>query len=345
MSLTRKHLMILAVVLGLLALTACTREITTIVQEEPQPSSCFACHSDSDQFLIFAETQWAESRHGLAETLGEGDNSACARCHCSEGFLQFVAGETPTATTTPTPIGCFTCHAPHTNGDFGLRITEAVPLLNGDSADIGLSNGCVACHQARRDVAVYITASNSINNRYGPHHGPQGDLLLGSNGYEYPGHDYGDTYFHRTLRPEGAADGELGCVNCHMRVEAYQMGGHTFKTVYVNEETSASTYNPAACQACHTEYDGEDYDINGVRTEIDGLLTTLQGQLFDAGFVNATGTPVTRTGVNADDAGAIWNFMFIGKEDRSHGAHNPDYARDLLNATIDYMNTAHGETK
>ena len=48
MSLTRKHLMILAAIVGLMALTACTREITTIVQEEPQPSSCFECHSDTD---------------------------------------------------------------------------------------------------------------------------------------------------------------------------------------------------------------------------------------------------------------------------------------------------------
>ncbi|MBK7672257.1 MAG: hypothetical protein IPJ24_12890 [bacterium] len=47
--------------------------------------------------------------------------------------------------------------------------------------------------------------------------------------------------------------------------------------------------------------------------------------------------PVTATGRPADDAGAIWNFMYIGTEDRSHGVHNPAYARDLLQSSIAYM--------
>ena len=124
MALTRKHLMILAAILGLLALTACTREITTIVQEQPQPSSCFECHSDTDLSVLRAQTEWVESRHGEGETVFEGTNASCVRCHANEGFIQYVDGVTTyTATTTPTNINCFTCHAPHTNGDFGLRIT------------------------------------------------------------------------------------------------------------------------------------------------------------------------------------------------------------------------------
>jgi hypothetical protein len=29
--------------------------------------------------------------------------------------------------------------------------------------------------------------------------------------------------------------------------------------------------------------------------------------------------------------------MYIGLEDRSHGVHNPAYARDLLQSTINYL--------
>lgn len=334
MSLTRKHLMVLAGIMGLLALTACTREITTIVQEEPQPSSCFECHSDTDLSVLRAQTEWAESVHGEGETVFEGTNASCVRCHANEGFIQYVedpARITYAATTTPTNINCFTCHAPHSNGDFGMRVSGPVALLNGVSDDLGLGNTCVVCHQSRRDVAVYITSSNSINSRYGPHHGPQADLLLGEMGYEYAGYTYTETPYHRTMN-------EDGCVNCHMRNVAHLVGGHTFNVSSYNVEEDETVYNIGACTGCHTDWpeDLETFDYNDVQTEVDGLLAELQALLFAAGFVNAEGTPVTASGRPADDAGAIWNFMYI-KEDRSRGVHNPAYTRDLLESSIAYM--------
>lgn len=336
MSLTRKHLMVLAVILGMLALTACTREITTIVQEEPQPSACFECHSDTDLTILRAQTEWAESVHGEGETVFEGTNASCVRCHANEGFIQYVADPARTsysATTTPTNINCFTCHAQHTTGSRdALRVTAPVALTNGVSYDMGLGNTCVVCHQSRRNVAVYITSSNSINSRYGPHHGPQGDLLMGEMGYEYEGYTYTETPYHRTMNDDG-------CVNCHMRNVAYLVGGHTFNVSAYDVEEDEMVYNTGACVGCHTDWPEslDNFDYNGVQTEIDGLLAELQALLFDAGYVNATGTPVTRTAVPADVAGAIWNFMFIGREDRSRGVHNPAYARDLLQSSIDYM--------
>jgi formate-dependent nitrite reductase cytochrome c552 subunit len=334
MSLSRKYLMILVVILGLVALTACTREVTTIVQDDPQPMSCFECHSDGDLRVVAAQTEWAESKHGEGETVFEGTSASCVRCHANEGFLQYVDPVyvddvmTFTGVTTPTNINCFTCHAPHTNGDFGMRVTAATPLVNGESFDMGRGNTCVVCHQSRRDVAVYITASNNITSRYGPHHGPQGDLLMGTSGYEYAGYTYTETPQHRTLN-------EDGCVNCHMREVDYLVGGHTFNVTTVDEESGDTLYNTKACEKCHAI--GDDFDYNDVQTEIDGLLAELQVLLEAAGFVNSSGTPLAFTGRPADDAGAIWNFMYIGIEDKSHGVHNPAYARSLLQSSIDYM--------
>lgn len=338
MSLTRKHLLILVGIVGLLALTACTREITTVVQEEPQPSTCFECHSDSDLKVVYAEDQWALSKHGEGETLAEGAQAGCVRCHCNEGFIQYVADParlTYEATNSPSNIGCFTCHAPHSNGNFGLRITTPQPLLNGVSFDLGEGNGCVVCHQARRNVAVYITASNSINSRYGPHHGPQGDMLLGTNGYEYAGYTYGDTPYHREMN-------EDGCVNCHMRTVGLNMGGHTFNVTAVNEETLAETFNVNACKGCHTDI-GSDFDFNGVQSEVDALGLQLRGLLVTANLMvespagSGIFVPKTNTGVTAGNAGAIWNYMYVMVEDKSHGVHNPDYARDLLQSAINYL--------
>jgi hypothetical protein len=330
MSLSRKYLMILVACLGLLALTACTRDVTTIVQNDPQPSSCFECHTDGNSQLLAIETQWSTSHHGLGATVFEGGSASCVRCHANEGFMQYVNGEVPAGVPVPTSIHCFTCHAPHSSENFNLRVTEATALLNGDSYNIGAGNTCVVCHQARRDVAVYVTASNNISSRYGPHHGPQGDLLFGSNGYEYEDYDYGDTPQHRTLTSGG-------CVECHVGTvridEGFMLGGHTFNMTAEFDETTH--YNTQACVRCHAI--GDNFDYNGVQTEIDGLLAELQVLLVAAGFVDANGTPISFTGRPANDAGAIWNFMYIGREDRSHGVHNPAYARDLLQSTIDYM--------
>jgi nitrate/TMAO reductase-like tetraheme cytochrome c subunit len=332
MSLTRKHLMVLAGILGMLALTACTREITTIVQEEPQPSSCFECHSDTDLSVLRAQTEWVESSHGQGENVYRATSATCVRCHANEGFMQYVADPARTSytgTTTPTSINCFTCHAPRSNGDFGLRVTAQVALTNGVSYDMGLGNTCVVCHQSRRNVAVYITSSNSIGSTFGPHYSAQADLLMGEMGYEYAGETYTETPYHRQMNADG-------CVNCHMRNVAYMVGGHTFNVSATHPVSGAAIYNTGACVGCHQDI-GSNFDYNGVQTEIAGLLAELQTLLFNAGYVNASGIPVTRTAVPADVAGAIWNFVLVGRQDGSLGVHNPAYARDLLQSSIDYM--------
>ncbi len=335
MSLTRKHLMILAACMGLLALTACTREITTIVQEEPQPSSCFECHDDQNTFLVGIELQWTKSRHASGEAVHEGTNASCVRCHASEGFIQYINGETPAATQTPTVIHCFTCHAPHTNSDFNLRVDTAQTLLNGVSHDIGAGNTCVVCHQSRRDVATYITASNNLSRYFGPHHGPQSDMLFGTNGYEYEGYVYEETPYHRTLTQDG-------CVDCHVRYvgEGYMVGGHSFAmTAELSEESGGGTvYNTQACAVCHEDI-GDDYDYAGVQADIDSKLAELQALLQAEGLVDANGTSLSVQGVSADLAGAVWNFKMVGSEDRSHGVHNPDYAVGLLESSISYLNS------
>ena len=54
-------------------------------------------------------------------------------------------------------------------------------------------------------------------------------------------------------------------------------------------------------------------------------------------------TPISFTGRPADDAGAIWNFMYIGREDRSHGVHNPAYELGQL-AAATMLQLLAGET-
>jgi formate-dependent nitrite reductase cytochrome c552 subunit len=341
MSLSRKYLMILVACLGLLALTACTREVTTIVQDDPQPMSCFECHSDGDLRVIQAEAQWAESVHSEGNTVAEGTEAGCMSCHSNEGFLQFVAG-VPTYTPAPAPtvIGCFTCHAPHTNGDFGLRVTAPTPLMNGDSFDLGEGNTCVACHHARASVrSSVVTVVNSIvtdpdsvtiTNRFGPHYGPQGDMLLGSNGYEYNGYDYSVGNPHRTITTDG-------CVDCHMKTVGLGVGGHTF-AVSALDESGDPVYNTEACLGCHPNI-GDTFDYRQVQADAEVLITQLHDRLVTAGFLNATTDRPIPGRISSNDAGAIWNYRFVKHGDRSRGVHNPDYTRDLLQSSIEYMDS------
>ena len=328
--------------LGLLVLftmSACTREVTYVEETAAGPSSCFECHSDNDTYLVSASEQWSYSRHGSGQII-ERNSASCSGCHTGDGFLDVAAGEDPQSYPNPGPIHCFTCHAPHSNGNFALRLDSPVELQNGVSRDIGSGNICVNCHQARRNVDTYVAAGdNSLSPYWGPHHGPQSDLLFGSNGYEYDGYEYSDSAGHRNaLHPDdGQAD---GCVNCHLKsTRNFVVGGHSFnmRGEMVSEEGAEEVLNINACWACHDEpeEDIEGFDYEGVQTEIHGLLEDLSALLQAAGVVDATGHPISGT-TTQGIAGALWNFLLI-EEDRSFGVHNPGYAVDLLEASIAYM--------
>jgi len=329
---TLKRLMTFAgiAVLGL-ALAACSREITNVEQVVAGPQACFECHGDTSTALVRATLQWENSRHASGRTLNENDGS-CKGCHTSEGFVARATGTTaPDVIADATPIHCFTCHAPHTNGDFRLRWTKIATLQNGTTYNLNSGNLCVACHQSRRNIKTYIAAAptrTKLSERFGPHHGPQGDMLIGSNGYEYAGYTYSRTE-HRAAT---TANGKDGCLECHFRVtDRLVVGGHSFNMEA--DEDGQTILNTGACTPCHGEI--KDFnDVDGVQDEVDGLLTDLEARLTTAGLM-ADGA-ATEDSTSADSAGAVWNLL-IAKEDRSHGVHNAQYILGLLESSIQYI--------
>ena len=331
MQVTRPIWILAALAALTIALTGCSRTITQ-VETTQEPQSCFTCHSDSNTVLVDAEQQWNYSRHASGSTLNENDSS-CKGCHTSEGFIARATGVTPPATIeNPTAIHCFTCHAPHTNGDFRLRWTTPATLMDGTTFDLGSGNICVACHQSRRDVGAYVVGRPSLTNRWGPHHGPQGDMLLGSNGYEYAGYTY-----ERSTHREATED---GCLDCHFKATSqYVVGGHSFNmegTTSRGEEV----LNTAACEPCHGPIN--DFSDVGpgysVQDSVDVLKEDLKTRLVAAGLLDlSTGLPNT-VKTSADSAGAVWNYL-LAEEDRSHGVHNPMYIIGLLKSSIQYIET------
>ncbi len=314
---------------------------------EDAVASCVACHSD-DTGIVARAGQWENSVHATGGTF-ERNSSSCAGCHTSEGFVARLATGTPGTPENPSAIGCFTCHAPHTEGDFSLRTEAPVTLeVSGEVFDYGEGNLCANCHMARTpdpEIAAAPATTSIESSHWGFHHGPQANMLKGKGAHEFAGTSYTSSY-HTT----GV---ENGCVDCHMATPfGAQAGGHQFGLTYDyhgSEEDLVTGCNVAGChtspeledfnRTAYGDYDG-DGNIEGVQDEIAGLLDKLRTELLNRGIIDdddgviaEEGNPAVLTEV---EAGALANFLFV-LEDRSMGIHNTDYAVALLQSSLDNL--------
>jgi hypothetical protein len=341
-----KHHALTALVLALLVLVAfgCDREISGDVQVVDAASvSCFECHSDQDQSLTVAREQYEESVHFEGENVNRNRfyssrYASCEKCHTNEGFIADVTG-TEWSGEGFTQVDCFTCHAPHSTGNLELRVIEAVDLANGFTFNRGSANLCATCHQSRRDVTVTVVDAVELSSHWGPHHSNQADMLIGENSYEYEGFPYQKSA--HSLAPEG-------CNHCHMGPSIHPtVGGHSWNMR--NEDRGFQHTAGCNVDACHNgaistlditaegdfDFDGE---VEGIQSEIHGLLDSLEILLEDASLL-LDGHPISdRVVSTADSAGALYNWLFV-EEDRSLGVHNTDYAVGLLQSSINFLNT------
>ncbi len=71
----------------------------------------------------------------------------------------------------------------------------------------GTGAQCMECHRSRRNAADYTEDPSNGSSHFGPHHGPQADMLIGANapdfGWELPSSAH-------------AAALENACADCHM---------------------------------------------------------------------------------------------------------------------------------
>ncbi len=190
-------------------------------------AQCMQCHSENSGLLAI-EAQYENSLHNLGPDF-ERNTPPCSGCHTHEGFLARLATGDPGTPPNPSTIHCFTCHEPHTNGNFNLRTQAPVTLMVGGAVfDHGHGNLCANCHQARVPSPTIKAAPDSTNitsNRWGPHHSMQGNMLAGSGGHEFAGFEYQDS-------PHTIA-ATNGCPSCHMAPPfGAQAGGHSMNLIY-----------------------------------------------------------------------------------------------------------------
>ena len=306
---------------------------------------CAYCH-DSGTHHIFPE-EWDYSGHAVAVNESGPGRESCVRCHTGKGFAQYVEG---VSTTDPyfdpsyVPITCAACHDPHDATNIHqLRKVEA-SLLGPDKTTIEVTEDiagtgalCFNCHQSRTEANAALVGS--INQRFGPHHGPQGDMLMSNNMLELGG---------VALQKSGhlAATGDA-CVKCHMYSgnavtgsTVNTWGGHSFSMysskLDENGELVRDQDNMEACAQCHGNTFGTsfkdvkffmngtgDFDGNGVaeglQTEVQGMITKIKDKVAE---IEGSSTPSSSW--SKESLSAYWNAQ-TAQEDKSMGIHNPKY--------------------
>ena len=294
--------------------------------------TCMVCHSDENLNAI--QHQFVQSQHssGAIAVDYAGGRASCSMCHSHEGFVAYAAGLENQDIANPSPWECGTCHGLHTTfeaEDYALRLSDPISFIFDETvtADFGNGNLCVNCHQNRRaepnvsDPGETFTITSS---HYGPHHGPQGNILNGVGMAEIAG----DIAYPAA---GSAAHMGLSCTGCHMGeydVEA-AAGGHTYWPTL------------GSCTECHGVL--EDFNFNGAQTEVEELLVELRDILLAQGVlvgdeehgyhpVNERDNPGEAT-FSMVQAQAFFNWIGI-EEDRSLGFHNPQYVIALLKNSI-----------
>ncbi len=295
---------------------------------------CLTCHTAVIKDAI--TTQYLNTLHATSQTFYPGSPTTvsyaggrndCARCHSTEGFIETLwTGSDTTANDIPLPQGlkCETCHDFHESLDFenepnhAIRTSSAVTLIAGGEVvefSNAESNLCMNCHQSRKNPADDSdgTAIVFVSPHYGPHHAPQANFINGLGGYEFGG----------VLSTSGMHESATSCVGCHMHEGGAETGGHSWAP------------GIEACTGCHA--DATDFDVNGAETEIEGLMADLAAALITAGMLDAEGHAIEEVSYQADSVGALWNLLLL-EEDKSHGIHNPAYAKALLNNSLNIFN-------
>jgi hypothetical protein len=179
---------------------------------------------------------------------------------------------------------------------------------------------------------------------FGPHDGPQGDMIEGINAVTY-GQAIPSSAHRNTVS-------DL-CVGCHMQTvnvgdpAFLKAGGHTFEMSY-NVVTNGVTNRVAktdACGQCHgpintfdipvQDYNGDGI-IEGVQTEVQHMLDKLSTLLPNSSGVidGLVKTSLSvKTNWTQQQLEAAYNWQFVNN-DGSKGVHNAPFATGLLKASI-----------
>jgi hypothetical protein len=316
------------------------------------------------------QEQWASSGHAdvEAEAFRHWDEDdpkevpvACAKCHSTPGYLDFIgadgteAGVTDNPAPVDTTVECAACH-----NDVTLKMTSVVMPSGLEITGLGAEARCMQCHQGREST-VSVNASieeagvddDTVSEDLGfrnIHYFAAAATKYGTlakGGYEYEGKSYDANFAH--------VEEFDTCMECH--------NPHTLE-VRVEE-----------CAACHTgvasaedlkdvrmpgsqvDYDGDGDVSEGIFYEIQGLQDVLYGAI-QAYAADVAGTPVVYDAATypyflTEDGErfaswtprllrAAYNYQ-VSQKDPGEFAHGGKYIIQLLYDSIEDLDPALAE--
>lgn len=352
----------------------------TIMGDDSMTTGSFAIvvTPPSDASRIPFYDAWTMSAHadGTAEAFNHWNADGkvpvdCARCHSSEGFVDYLGGDgsAPGVVDKPAPtksvIRCVTCH------NTAASQLSSVTFPSGVKVDgLGGEARCMTCHQGRSSgpaVDAAIAAAAPANDDtvsakltfQNIHYFPAAATLYAGRakgGYQYAGQVYDVRFRH--------VEGFDTCIGCHdphtTRVKFDACGG-----CHQGVKDVAGAHGIRMISSVGIDYDGDGDTSEGIYGELVGLRDKLgaaiqaygkergaalchSGAAYPYWFVDTDGNgQCSAAEAVAKNAFAGWTARLVrasynyqlASKDPGAFAHNAKYIIELLFDSITDLNT------
>lgn len=292
---------------------------------------CKTCHLVDgiipDKYFSYSD------KHEKSASLLNAGNDYCYKCHSGEGFLNTLIGNNKGISEMEeiSGITCNVCHDPHNESNYEFQLRDAGNIVVANTEiEAGKSKICYRCHGVGD-----INTPSLID---APHNS-QREMLEGIGAFEYG----------KQIKSSIHKWNSEKCVFCHMN--SADGVEHNFSMRY-NIKKRVQMCNEKCHSLIGKSLDPNlenPYDFLGHQTEIKNLLGKLK-QSINMILNRSENTEPTMnfSGISVDEdmleslKKATYNYLFV-KNDRSYGVHNFNYAKGVLEASLEdlskYINT------